>query len=668
MTETSGPTRCSRCGTEYSGQASPLGLCPACLMALGTEQESGIRNQESGGISPEESAGIKVEDPDVPTAASHERVHARLYFWLAIPAVALLLAVTALFVVRVQPRTKTMSTVATTVRFTLSYPEGTEAIEGAQFAVSPDERSVVVAARAADGSTGLWLRRLQALDWQELSATKGAMYPFWSPDSRHIGFFADHRLKRVDLGNGLTQIVSDAPDGHGGAWGLGNEIVFAPGAAGPLFRVAASGGAPQQITKLGLETGQMETAHVWPHFLAGNRLVFFANAPDPRNKGNYVLDLERGTRALLAPRVVAIVPANGALLFAHNGTLVAQRLERGRSEPEPELRTIAGADDIGGPMSTGPNYAATPEVLLYRRVQPKLTELVWFDRSGRSIGAEGEPADYRGAAISPDGHTIVAARSDDQKNVSNLWRIDASRSATSRLTFGSDRDVYPVWSPDGSRVAFASRREGNAPLSISAMSVAGDGKREQLIESPLDMRPTDWSRDGGVLIYTGTDPRTHLDVWALPLLGDRRPSPIVQTPFNESDAHLSPDGRWIAYVSDETGKDEVFVRSFPSFDAARRPAAPEGKWMISANGGTRPQWRADGRELFFMSPNGMLMAASVQARPLFEAGPSQPLFQIQRASDYAVSGNARFLVQVPHDAPGSNQLHVVLNWMTELNR
>jgi Tol biopolymer transport system component len=568
----------------------------------------------------------------------------------------------------IRGRGDVVTSTASPVRFTMPYPDGTDAIDGAQFAVSPDGRAIVVAARSAEGSSRLWLRRMQTFDWQQLPDTQDAQYPFWSPDSRHIGFFADHRLKRIDLGNRLTQVVCEAPDGHGGSWGTHNEIVFAPGAAGPLFRVAASGGAPQQITKLGLETGQMETAHVWPHFLAGNRLVFFANAPDPRNKGNYVLDLDRGTRVLLAQRAVAIVPANGVLLFAHNGTLVAQRLDPGRSEPEPELRTIAGADDIGGPMSIGPNHAATPEVLLYRRVQPKLSELVWFDRSGRAIGAEGEPADYQGAAISPDGHTIVAARSDERKNVSNLWRIDASRSATSRLTFGSDRDGYPVWSPDGSRVAFASRREGNAPLSISAMSVAGDGKREQLIEAPLDMRPTDWSRDGGLLIYTRTDPRTHLDVWALPLTGDHRPSPIVQTPFNESDAHLSPDGRWIAYVSDETGRDEVFVRSFPSFDPARRAAPPEGTWMISANGGTRPRWRNDGRELFFMSPDGMLMAASVQARPLFELGPSQPLFHIQRASDYAVAGSDRFLVQVPHDTPGSNQLQVVLNWMTELDR
>jgi dipeptidyl aminopeptidase/acylaminoacyl peptidase len=404
----------------------------------------------------------------------------------------------------------------------------------------------------------------------------------------------------------------------------------------------------------------MEIAHLWPHFLTdGRRVVFFANAADLRNKSNSLLDLERGTRARLAERDVAIVPADGMLLFAHTGTLAAQRFDQDRSEPEPLLRTVAGADDIGGPMSTGPNHAASSTVLLYRRVQPKLVELVWFDRNGRTIGAEGEPADYRGAAISSDGHVIVVARSDERKNVSNLWRIDVARSTTSRLTFGSDRDVYPVWSPDGRRVAFASRREGQMP-SISAMSVSGDGKKEPLTDGSFDIRPTDWSRDARVLIYTSSDPRTHLDVWALPLSGDeRRPSPVAQTPFNESDAHLSPDGRWIAYVSDETGRDEVFVRSFPS---------AEGKWMISANGGTRPRWRDDGRELFFVSSDGMLMAAPTQARPLFEAGSPQPLFHIQRAADYAVAPNGRFLVQVPHDTRGSNELHVVLNWMTELNR
>jgi len=655
MDDTSGSTRCSRCGTEYAGQSSPLGLCPSCLMALGMSgqiEESGIRNQESAGISPEESANVTPQE----SARVVERTHAKRHRWLAIPAAALLLVLLVLFgfTLRRIQNAGAPAPPSSAVRFMLPYPDGTEAIDGAQFAVSPDGKNVVVAARAADGSTRLWLRRLQALDWQELSSTVGAVYPFWSPDSRHVGFFADRRLKRIDLGNALTQVVCEAPDGHGGAWGAHNEIVFAPGATGPLFRVAASGGAPQQITEL--KAGQMETAHLWPHFIGDDHhLVFFANAADPRGKGNLFLDLETGTRAIVAQHDVAVVPADGTLLFAHTGTLAVQRLDLARPAPQPELRTIAGADSIGGPMSVGPNYAATSTVLLYRRVQPRLSELVWFDRSGRAIGNEGEPADYRGIAVSPDGRAIVAARSDERKNVSNLWRI--ARSTTSRLTFGSDRDIDPVWSPDGSRVAFASRREGQPNLSLTAMSVAGDGKRDRLVDG-LDMHPTDWSRDNNVLIYTSNDPRTHLDVWALPLSGERRPSAIVQTPFNESDAHLSPDGRWIAYVSDESGRDEVFVRSFPS---------TEGKWMVSGNGGTRPRWRADGRELFFLSSNGMMMAVPVQTRPLFEAGPAQPLFEIPRASDYAAAPDGRFLVQMPHDTPAGNQLHVVLNWMSELH-
>src|SRR5262245_43189298 len=464
MTETGDPTRCSRCGTEYPGEASPLGLCPACLLALGEEsgvrniqesgvrniQESGVRNQESGGSSVEESGGIRQQESEAQSPVMRERVHARRRRWLTIPAIGLVLAVAMLIAFMRVPRRNTVTPLAATVRFTLPYPAGTESIDGAQFAVSPDSTSVVVAARSADGSTALWLRRLQALDWQELSGTNGALYPFWSPDSRHVGFFAERRLKRIDVGNGLTQIVCDAPDGRGGAWGAHGEIVFAPDASGPLVRVAASGGAIQPITN-----GQ--TAHLWPHFIDDRHLVFFANAADDPSRGNFLLDLGTGAQTLVAQRVVAAVPAGGVLLYAHNGTLVAQRIDAPQSEQGPELRTIAGADDIGGPMSIGPNHAATPTVLVYRRVQPKLTELLWFDRSGRAIGAEGQPADYRGAAISPDGRTVVVARSDERRNVSNLWRIDLARSATSRLTFGSDRDLYPVWSPDATRVAFVSR-------------------------------------------------------------------------------------------------------------------------------------------------------------------------------------------------------------------
>jgi dipeptidyl aminopeptidase/acylaminoacyl peptidase len=661
MTDTADTKRCSRCGAEYSGQASPLGLCPACLLALGMSDPSWTPPADSSAAgespaSPQTVATHMVaQRPSMWARARHTLTNHRRPVLLTMIAVASLIAITmflnALFPGRVQDAQQPASSV---VRFTLPWPQDTQALDGAQFAVSPDGTAVAIAARGVGGQSHLWLRRLQALDWIELPRTEGATFPFWSPDSRHVGFFAERQLKRIDIANGLTQAVCDAPNARGGTWGIRDEIVFADGATRTLMRVPARGGERQPITRL----GQGEIAHVWPRFLAnGRHVVFFANAPDTQAKGTYAIDLDiaDGRRILIARRIVTTVPISNVLLRPFSGSLVAQRFDVARPEPGDDGQVISGVERVTGTAEAGPTFAASHNVLVYRSAGDQKTQLTWLDRDGRIIGTIGDPGDYGDWSMGPDGRSVVVSRREDQSPRSNLWVIDLTRGTSSRLTFDPERDASPVWSPDARRLAFAARREQQVLLTTS---VTNGAKADQIATSPFSMRPTDWSKDGRLLLYTVDDPRTALDVLMLPMAGDdRKPSPLLQGPFNESDAHFSPDGRLVAYVSNETGRDEVFVRSFPE---------AEGKSLISLDGGSRPRWGADGRELFFVSADGKLMATAIETRPTFRAGQPRALLDLGRSRVYEVSADGRrFVTQMPlQDQP--DELHVVLNWMNEL--
>lgn len=646
--------RCSRCGAEYSNNSSPLGLCPGCLLTLGMSgiHDPGAGSQESAVIERQESTVIT--PPESP-AVRH--AHAPWPRWRTGAAVALLVAIGALLFFVAISRRNDAPPFPIVVRFTLPFPNETRALEGPQFAPSPDGTAIALAARGADGQSRLWVRRLRGLDWQELPRTDGAAYPFWSPDSQHVGFFADRRLQRINLASGLTQTVGDAPDGRGGTWGSGDDIVFAPGARGALMRVTAVGGTPQPITTL--DRSRAEVAHLWPMFLEdGRRFVYFANTADRRNGGSYVGDVSNGSKALVVGRDVVTVPVGDLLLFSQDRTLITQRFDAARGELHDSAQAIAGAVDVGGPRMSGPSFAASTHVLVYRNSSPPISRLVWFDRRGEVSGEVSAPADYRTPALSPDGRRIAVARADDRTNGSNLWLLDVERNMSTRLTFGPHQDASPLWSPDGDRIVFASRRDGLVRLMTT--SAAGGGVEEEIAASPQMVRLSDWSIDGRTLLYTTQDPKTGLDVWAIPLTGDRKPWALIQTPFNESDARLSPDGRWVAYVSNESGLDQVYVRSFPR---------PESKWQASVNGGTHPQWRRDGRELLFVAADGTLTSVGVDAGPTLRLGGAVQLTRLPSATEFATTPDGqRLLVQVPQDGANAAELDVVVNWRSELRK
>jgi hypothetical protein len=296
-------------------------------------------------------------------------------------------------------------------------PPTRPALEGAQFAVSPDGSAIALAARGVDGQSHLWLRRLQALDWVELPRTEGATFPFWSPDSRHVGFFAERQLKRIDVANGLTQAVCDAPNARGGTWGIRDEIIFGDGGTRTLMRVPARGGEPYSITKL----AQGEIAHVWPRFLDdGRHVVFFANTPDTQAKGTYAIDLDiaDGRRILIARRIVTTVPIGDILLRPLSGSLVAQRFDFARPERGDDGQVIGGVERVTGTAEAGPTFAAAHNVLVYRSAGDQKTQLSWLDREGRIIGTIGEPGDYgtgrwartAGVSSSPGGRISLRDR------------------------------------------------------------------------------------------------------------------------------------------------------------------------------------------------------------------------------------------------------------------
>jgi Tol biopolymer transport system component/predicted Ser/Thr protein kinase len=552
-------------------------------------------------------------------------------------------------------------------RFILLPPEQTTFAIGPaapQAAVSPDGHYVAFAATTSDRKTHLWLRPLDSLAAQRLVGTEDAGLPFWSPDSRFIGFFAQGKLKRIDPFGGPPQTLCDAPAGNGGTWNREGLIVFAPNREGALARVSATGGIPAAATAL--DRRRQETGHAWPQFLPdGRRFLFLALSGQRENRGLYVGSVgSEGARRVLKTEVRSVYAPPGYLLFLQQGTLMAQWCNPDRLELSGE--PVAVAEGVAYNSFNGRDTFSVSEngVLVYRTGRLgglPTSELVWFDRGGKRIGSVEGPGMYLRPALSPDGKRIAVERIDPQTGAHDIWLVDPALSTFLRLTFGSSNQTHPVWSPDGSRIVFASDREGATNLYQKTSS--GAGGEELLLRSETAKYVLDWSPDGRFIAYESQDPKTGTDLWMLPLFGDRKPFPLLQTEFNEGQGQFSPDGRWMAYVSDESGKREVYVQTFP---------ASGGKWQISDAGGAYPRWRRDGKELFYVTAGQKLMAVTVQTDSTFQAGRPHALFEprfFQPVIPYAVSADGqRFLVNTPLEEDNSSPVTVVLNWTAELKK
>jgi Tol biopolymer transport system component len=464
-------------------------------------------------------------------------------------------------------------------------------------AISPDGQTLIFAA-TFDGRSQLWLRPLNAVSARPLAGTDSGSLPFWSPDNRSVGFFAEGRLKRIEIDGGVVQTLTDANGGRGGAWNQDNIIIFAPTGATAIFRIPAAGGTPIAITRL----DPQQATHASPQFLPDGRhfLYYVAGSPDAR--GVYVSQLDSTvTRRLLDADGTARYRSPESLLFVKQGTVFAQRFDPVRltltGNPSALAERIAVNSALTPALST-----STAGPIVYRTGSGVIKrQFAWVDRSGKEIGKAGDPDSDNpgGLTMSPDGRRVALHRTVNGNQ--DIWWMDVERNLLSRRTFDATLDDFPIWSPDGSRIVFSSNPSGT--LNLYEKPATGAGREELLLATPQLKVALDWSSNGRFLLYRSLDPKTGYDIWALPLDGDRTPFPFVRTDFDERDGQFSRDGQWVAYQSNESGRFEIYILPFPG---------PGVRERISTDGGAQMRWRRDDRELFYIALDGRLMAVPIR--------------------------------------------------------
>ncbi|HEU5250327.1 MAG TPA: hypothetical protein VFW15_10115, partial [Thermoanaerobaculia bacterium] len=535
-----------------------------------------------------------------------------------------------------------------------------------QFALSPDGASIAFVASPPEGRPLLWVRRLDSLSAVSFPGTEDASHPFWSPDSRSIGFFTPTSLRRVEASGGVPQKLCDSAAGRGGAWSRSGIIVFADSAATPLFQIPDTGGEPEPVTKLVAARG--ETSHRYPSFLPdGRRFLYWMRGSKREHQGIYLasLDSQEG-RLILKSEAHGIYAPPGYLVTVRQGMLVAYPFdEKNLHLGERPLR-VAESIPTGAPPGYAPIAVSPTGLLAYSSAFPRGRELLWVDRSGRRLGNVSESGDFSTPDLSPDEKRVAVSMRDGTKTDSDIWLIDLARGASSRFTFDPGNDRAPLWSPDGSRILFASAALGK--LDLYDKPAGGAGEPRLLVTSDEDKFPSDWSADGSRIAFHtfGKGKGNAWDLWVAPLSGGE-PRPFIATQFTEVQGRFSPDGRWIAYASDESGRIEVYVTDYPG---------KRGRWQVSTDGGMQPSWRADGKELFYISPDQAIMSVAVRIGETFETTPAVPLFKVNFPPRvpaywryYAPSRDGqRFLVIALVAEAGASPINVVLNWTAALKK
>lgn len=472
--------------------------------------------------------------------------------------------------------------------------------EPSSLAISPDGRSLAYVA-STEGRQQLWLRRLDERIAIPLAGTEGATFPFWSPDSKSVGFFAAGKLKRIDIGAGGAVTLADAPDGAGGTWNRDGVIVFTPNIWLPLHRVPATGGDPVAVTRL---KAPDQISHNFPCFLPdGRHILYYAWGEDT---GVHLASLDTGeTKKLFHADSPAIFARPGYLLFLRQASLFAQPFDDRRGELAGDRFQVADPVGQHEVFNQGGFSVSETGVLAYRMADAaSRSQLIWFDRSGKETGAIAEPGNSLNPELSPGEDQIAVDKATPGVESGNLvWLMEVARGVSRRFTHQTRNQLFPVWSPDASRIVFSTMREGRGAVwDLHQMPSNGSGNAQALLEPSSAARfANDWSRDGRFLLYTAVETRTGRDLWVLPMSGgEREPFPFMATSAEEQNGQFSPDARWIAYQSDESGRFEIYAQSFPASGA---------RVAVSTSGGMQPRWHPGGNELMYIAPDGMLMAA-----------------------------------------------------------
>ena len=531
--------------------------------------------------------------------------------------------------------------------------------------LSPDGKYLTFSAKGADGVLKLWLRPLEGVEARPIAGTDEGLYPFWSPDSRFIAFYTRGKLKKVAVSGGAAIEICDVSgEPRGGTWNRDGVILFEPHWREGLHRVSAEGGTPEPVTRI--DEKRRETTHRWPFFLPDGRHYLYLAASHVAEDTSgenaiYLGELGSTDRRLIVHARSNVVYASGHLIYVSGRSLVARRFDPKRLTFDGEAETLT--DEVRYEKASSRESSRHPrrDSSPISAEKPKpLSRIRWFERSGKPGEYLTEPGLYFEANLSPDGRTAAVAVGDS----TDVWLYDLARGIRTRLTFDPWNDTGPVWSPDGRTIYYSSDR--NIQWRIYRRPVSGAGQEELLTSPSAPASAWHVSPDGRFLVFerNATRAGTNLDLWVLPLSGGGKETAFLATPFSESEARFSPDGRWLAYTSDESGRSEVYVTSFPG---------REGKWQISSGGGAGPRWRRDGRELFFVAPDLRIHSVEVRPGEAFEAGAPRPLFATQMFLDpapgYDVTADGqRFLVNELVRPEEPEPITLVVDWPAALKK